>query len=84
VSDHDIRRPDLRDVRRTGSVRWYKEDKGYGRITADDGEVLFVSFSGIVGEGYRSLQEGQRVSFRWEGGLADHGRHSAEDVQPEP
>jgi 'Cold-shock' DNA-binding domain len=40
----DINRPELRGVRRSGTVRWYKDDKGYGRITADDGEVLFVHF----------------------------------------
>ena len=39
-ADLDIRRPDLRGVRRSGVVRWFSDDKGYGRITADDGEVL--------------------------------------------
>jgi hypothetical protein len=38
ADDLGIRRPDLRHVRRLGTVRWWKEDKGYGRITADDGE----------------------------------------------
>lgn len=80
-ADLDVRRPDLRGVRRPGTVRWYSEDKGYGRITADDGEVLFVHFSGIVGDGYRSLAAGQRVSFVWDGGIQDHGRHRATDVQ---
>lgn len=50
----DIRRADLEHVPRTRTVRWYKDEKGYGRITADDGEVLFVHCSGIVGDGYRS------------------------------
>jgi cold shock protein len=59
----------------------YEDDKGYGRITADDGEVLFVHFSSIVAEGYRSLEPGQRVSFVWNGGIQDHGRHRAEDVR---
>jgi ribosome-associated protein YbcJ (S4-like RNA binding protein)/cold shock CspA family protein len=77
----DIRQPDLRGVRRAGVVRWYRDDKGCGRITADDGEVLFVHFSDIVGEGYRSLEAGQRVSFVWDGGTQDHGRHHATDVQ---
>jgi cold shock CspA family protein len=84
LDDLSIRRPDLMDVRRLGTVRWYKDEKGYGRITADDGEVLFVHFSGIVGEGYRSLTEGERVSFVWRGSHADHGRHAAEDVRREP
>jgi CspA family cold shock protein len=76
----DIRRPDLRGVRRFGTVRWWKDEKGYGRITADDGEILFVHFSGVVGEGFRALEEGQRVSFVWDGLEADHGRHAAVDV----
>jgi ribosome-associated protein YbcJ (S4-like RNA binding protein)/cold shock CspA family protein len=80
-ADLDIRRADLEGVRRTGTVRWYSDEKGYGRITADDGEVLFVHFSGIVGEGYRSLEAGQRVSFVWDGGIQDHGRHHATAVQ---
>jgi cold shock protein len=84
LDDLEIRRPDLLDVRRTGTVRWYKEEKGHGRITADDGEVLFVHFSAIDGEGFRSLAEGERVSFAWRGGHADHGRHTAESVRREP
>jgi cold shock protein len=79
-----IRRPELKGVRRRGTVRWYKDEKGYGRITADDGEVLFVHFSGIEGEGYRRLEPGQLVTFVWEGGIQDHGRHRAESVRPEP
>jgi cold shock protein len=81
--DLDIRRPDLEGVRRFGTVRWYKDDKGYGRITAEDGEVLFVHFSAIEMDGYRSLSEGQRVSFVWRGGIQDHGRHRAEEVRVE-
>jgi cold shock CspA family protein len=70
-------------VNGSGTVRWYDDDKGYGRITADDGEVLFVSFAGTVAEGFRSLEERQRVSFVWNGSEADHGRHTAVEVQPE-
>ncbi len=77
----EVRRPELLDVERTGTVRWFKEEKGYGRITADDGEVLFVHFSDIVAEGYRMLVADQRVQFVWRGGIADHGRHHAEDVR---
>jgi CspA family cold shock protein len=84
MSDLDIRRSELKDVRREGTVRWYKDDKGYGRITADDGEVLFVHFSGIVGEGFRSLSEGDKVTFTWRGSVADHGRHVAENVRQQP
>lgn len=81
MRDLDIRREDLLGVRRTGTVRWFKDDKGYGRISADDGEVLFVHFTAIVGDGYRSLTEGQRVSFCWDGRLGDHGRHAVSDVR---
>ena len=81
MKDLDIRRPELKDVERLGTVRWFKDEKGYGRITADDGEVLFVHFSGIIGEGFRSLAEGDRVSFVWRGGVGDHGRHAAESVR---
>lgn len=77
----DIRRPELRGVRRPGTVRWFKDEKGYGRITADDGEVLFVHFSQIGLDGYRTLDAGQRVTFVWNGGIHDHGRHRAESVR---
>jgi cold shock CspA family protein len=83
MKDLDLRRPDLKDTPRRGTVRWFDDEKGYGRITADDGEVLFVHFSGIVGEGFRSLNQGDRVSFTWRGGVVDHGRHVAEDVRRE-
>jgi hypothetical protein len=43
VSDLDGRRPDLKDRTRSGTVRWFDEEHGFGRITADDGEVLFVA-----------------------------------------
>jgi cold shock CspA family protein len=81
VRDLDIRRPDLLGVRRTGTVRWFNEDKGYGRTAADDGEVLFVHHVGIVGEGYRKLDEGQRVSFVADGRVVAHDRHVAMGVE---
>ena len=43
--------------------------------------MLFVHFSGIVGEGFGELEQGQRVSFVWKGLAMDHGRHAAEDVK---
>jgi cold shock CspA family protein len=78
----DIRRPELKDVDRTGTVRWYDAERGHGRITADDGEVLFVHFSDIVTDGFHELREGQRVSFRWDGSVSDHDRHAAQHVRP--
>ncbi|MBV9818118.1 MAG: cold shock domain-containing protein [Solirubrobacterales bacterium] len=80
-NDLDIRRPELLGVRRCATVRWFKDDKGYGRITADDGEVLFVHFAHIVADAYRTLRAGHRVSFVWNGAIQDHGRHRAEDVR---
>jgi cold shock CspA family protein len=82
VRDLDVRRPDLKDQTRSGTVRWFDEERGFGRITADDGEVLFVHFSAI-GErnGFGSLHQGQRVTFRWKGATQDHGRHTAEEVR---
>ena len=46
-----------------GTVKWFRADKGYGFIQREAGEDLFVHFSAIQGDGYRSLQEGDRVSF---------------------
>jgi len=60
MDDLAIRRPDLRDILRLGTVRWWSEDKGYGRITADDGEVLFVSMK----EGWVSSMKERAVSRR--------------------
>ena len=48
----------------TGTVKWFNAEKGYGFLTNDNGtEDVFVHFSAINADGYRSLNEGQRVSF---------------------
>jgi CspA family cold shock protein len=47
----------------TGTVKWFKDDKGYGFITGDDGQDVFVHFSAIQMEGYKSLAEGQKVTY---------------------
>jgi cold shock protein len=48
----------------TGTVKWFKSDKGYGFITPDDGSAdVFVHFSAIESSGYRSLEENQKVEF---------------------
>lgn len=49
--------------RQTGTVKWFNDSKGYGFIARDGGDDVFVHFSAIRGEGYRSLEEGQRVEF---------------------
>jgi CspA family cold shock protein len=46
-----------------GTVKWFDGDKGYGFIAVDGGQDAFVHFSAIIGGGYRSLQEGQKVEF---------------------
>ncbi|TMV48498.1 cold shock domain-containing protein [Paenibacillus mesophilus] len=46
-----------------GTVKWFNAEKGYGFIRSDEGEDLFVHFSAIQGEGFKSLDEGQEVEF---------------------
>jgi CspA family cold shock protein len=46
-----------------GKVKWFNDQKGYGFIAAENGTDVFVHFSAIVGEGYRSLREGAEVEF---------------------
>ena len=47
----------------TGTVKWFNGAKGYGFIAREGGEDVFVHFSAIQGEGYRNLEEGQKVEF---------------------
>ncbi len=49
--------------RLTGTVKWFDSKKGYGFITADNGQDVFVHYTGINGQGFRTLEEGERVSF---------------------
>jgi CspA family cold shock protein len=49
--------------RETGEVKWFNISKGFGFITREDGEEIFVHFRSIRGEGRRGLRDGQRVSF---------------------
>lgn len=50
-------------VREQGVVKWFNDSKGFGFIQRATGEDVFVHFRAIVGEGYRSLKEGQNVEF---------------------
>ena len=51
-----------------GTVKWFNDKKGYGFISTDEGQDVFVHFSSILGSGFRSLYEGQRVRFDLEEG----------------
>ncbi|HVF34482.1 MAG TPA: cold-shock protein [Candidatus Saccharimonadia bacterium] len=65
--------------RQTGTVKWFNDAKGFGFITPQEGPDLFVHFRSIEGGGFKSLQEGQKVSF-----LAVKGQKGmqADQVQP--
>ena len=47
----------------TGKVKWFNAAKGYGFITGDDGKEVFVHFSAIQADGYKTLDEGQAVEY---------------------
>ncbi|WP_276575860.1 cold-shock protein [Oceanirhabdus seepicola] len=47
----------------TGTVKWFNSEKGFGFITTEEGNDVFAHFSQINKEGYKSLEEGQKVSF---------------------
>ena len=50
-------------MRETGTVKWFNATKGYGFITREGGDDVFVHYSAIEAEGYKTLNEGQRVEF---------------------
>lgn len=51
------------NLRVTGQVKWFNNAKGYGFIGRDGGSDVFVHYSAITGDGYRTLQEGETVEF---------------------
>lgn len=55
-----------------GKVKWFNESKGYGFIQQDNGPDVFVHYSSIMGDGFKTLTEGQRVQFDIEDG--DRGK----------
>ncbi|CAO5186319.1 cold-shock protein; regulator of RNA stability [Frankia sp. AiPs1] len=66
--------------RQRGVVKWFNDEKGYGFITPENGADLFVHFRAIQGNGFKSLKEGQAVTF-----VAVQGQKGlqADEVQPE-
>ena len=56
------------ESRETGTVKWFNGQKGYGFITRDSGGDVFVHYSAIEGQGFRNLDEGDRVEFSVEQG----------------
>ncbi len=63
-----------------GTVKWFNPDKGYGFISREDGDDLFVHFSEIQVEGFKTLDEGQAVSFEVTEG--QNGKKQASNVVP--
>lgn len=62
-----------------GTVKWFNDSKGYGFIQQTEGNDLFVHFSSILGEGFRTLQEGEEVEF--ELGESDFGLQATNIVR---
>lgn len=62
----------------TGTVKWFNADKGYGFIAQDNGDDLFVHFSQIQGDGFKSLDENAAVEF--EVGVGNNGKDQAMNV----
>ncbi|MFH0766620.1 MAG: cold shock domain-containing protein [Bacillota bacterium] len=63
----------------TGVVKWFDADKGYGFISSADGKDIFVHFSAIQTEGYKTLAEGDQVEFDVKNG--DRGQQAANVVK---
>lgn len=59
----------------TGTVKWFDNKKGYGFLAREDGDDVFVHYTAITGDGYKSLTEGQKVQFEIVDG--DKGKQAA-------
>ena len=64
----------------TGKVKWFNAEKGYGFITAEDGTDVFVHFSSIMADGFKTLKEGQKVTFEIEEDPHNNGKSRAANV----
>jgi CspA family cold shock protein len=64
----------------TGTVKWFNETKGYGFIAQEDGPDVFVHFSAIQGDGFKTLTDGQKVEFTLTDGQKGP---QAENVNPQ-
>ena len=62
-----------------GVVKWFNAGKGYGFIERAKGDDVFVHFNAIVGDGYRTLNEGQRVSYEV---VRERGKEAAANLKP--
>ena len=62
-TQRDFNTKEHSNIMETGTVKWFNDAKGYGFISRQNGEDVFVHFSAIQSNGFRSLQEGQQVSF---------------------
>ena len=62
-SDYDYYEDESQSNREKGNVKWFNANKGFGFITRDSGDDVFVHFRSIRGEGHRVLHDGQRVEF---------------------
>ena len=63
----------------TGTVKWFNSEKGYGFIESEQGADVFVHYSAIQSEGFKTLEEGDKVTFEVKPGR--DGRSQAEDVR---
>ena len=65
-----------------GKVKWFNNQKGYGFISSENGEDVFVHFSSIECEGFKTLREGQRVAFDLEPDPKNESKMRAVSVKP--
>ena len=54
---------DEKEIQMTGTVKWFNSEKGYGFVTSDEGLDIFVHYTAITGDGFKSLEEGAKVEF---------------------